>query len=432
MKNCRALLKEWGTTLANSELREIDKYPVGIINIPPSKSISHRAVICAALAGCTSDEYIENLGESKDISATKKAIAQILSGDNSCDVDCEESGSTLRFLIPIAAMSDKEWHFVGKGRLMERPQSTYEEIFAEQGLCFEKTETGLKIAGPLKPGKYSLSGNISSQFITGLLFALSLSEEDSEISLTTSLESKGYIDLTIDVMRNFGVNISTHVDANGNTIGYTIKGGQKFTASHYSVEGDYSQAAFFLCAAALGKDVLLAGLNENSCQGDRQVIDILKQMGAEVKFVHDEVANLDVLSVCPPKGKLSATTIDAKDIPDIIPPLAALSCYASGTTHITNAGRLRIKESDRLHAIAVELAKLGASIVEEDESLTIHGTDKLKGGTVSAHNDHRIAMSMALASIGCTEKVLLEGSESVSKSYPNFWDDWEKKKKENI
>ena len=414
--------------MSNNNLKKISRGPTGIINIPPSKSISHRAVICAALAGNKLDNFgINNLGESEDIAATSSAIKQILEGNNNTPIDCGESGSTLRFLIPIAAMNGKEWHFIGKGRLMERPQTIYEDIFIEKNIRFEKGLDGIKIQGPLKGGEYHLPGDVSSQFVSGLLFALSLANQDSEIKLTTPLESKDYVELTIDVMHEFGVEVIKRTDDIGNVIGYSIAGGQKYLDVSFTVEGDYSQAAFFLCAAALGCEVAVAGLNKCSAQGDIRIIDILSIMGAKSSFMQDKSTNADVIKITTPKNGLLATTIDAGDIPDIVPPLAALSCYAKGTTHIVNAGRLRIKESDRLHALAVELSKLGADIKEEKDGLVITGKANLIGGSADSHNDHRIAMSIALASLGCSQKVFLSGSDCVSKSYPEFWDDWEKK-----
>lgn len=413
-----------------SEVRTINKnqYPVGTVCIPPSKSISHRAVICAVLSGQTSENLgITNLGQSQDITATLKAITQIVNGDNKENIDCAESGSTLRFLIPIAAMSDKEWTFTGRGRLLDRPQEIYEDIFRKQNLVFEKSDNKIKVKGPIRAGSFTIPGDVSSQFITGMMYALSLADGDSEISLSTPLESKDYVNLTIETMSNYGVIVTKVNDDNGNLIGYKIKGGQKYQPVDFVVEGDYSQSAFFLGAAALGKDVTVAGLNENSAQGDRGVIDVLKKMGAELTFSYDENNNNTLLKVVAPNGGLVGTVIDAKDIPDIIPPLAAVACYAKGTTKVINAGRLRIKESDRLHALAVELKKLGADIEEEEEGLIINGKNELAGGEVDSHNDHRIAMSIALASIGCAGEVVLSGSESVSKSYPHFWSDWNNK-----
>jgi 3-phosphoshikimate 1-carboxyvinyltransferase len=326
-------------------------------------------------------------------------------------VDCGESGSTLRFLLPIAALSGDLAEFKGSGRLLGRPLDVYAKIFSEAGARFSVEKGRVTVCGPLKSGNYDLPGDVSSQFVSGLLFALPLLDGDSEIRLSTPLESRRYVDMTIDVMRRFGVEIGA-----GDSL-YTVPGGQRYRPAVYRAEADYSQAAFFLAAAALGRDVETSGLDPESIQGDRAILGVLRDMGAEVQW------NGGRISV--KASSLSAVTVDARETPDLVPPVAALCCFCRGTSRIVNAGRLRLKESDRLSALAAELRKLGASIDEGDDSLAITGVDRLRGGSVDAWGDHRIAMSMAVAAIHCDSPVLLSGWLSVNKSYPGFWSDFE-------
>jgi 3-phosphoshikimate 1-carboxyvinyltransferase len=302
----------------------------------------------------------------------------------------------------------------------------FKRIFLQQGLTFEQGPTFLHIGGQLKAGEFELPGDVSSQFISGLLFALPLLDGDSEITLTAPLESADYVAMTIDVMASFGVDVVTKEDATG----WRVSGNQSYRSSKYRVETDWSQAAFFLGAAALGLDVYTDGLNPDSLQGDRRIMNILTDMGAYLDgemraFPKRETCTI---SVFPPEDGLQAVTVDVSDIPDLVPPIAAIACYCDGTTRLTGARRLRMKESDRLHALAVELSKLGAKITEEADALIIEGQAQLKGGAVDAWGDHRIAMALALAAIGCTEPVRLTGWESVQKSYPQFWTDFQKEK----
>jgi 3-phosphoshikimate 1-carboxyvinyltransferase len=318
-------------------------------------------------------------------------------------------------------MTGDVWRFTGRGRLLQRPLAVYAEVFAKAGARFSQDDNSVLVQGPLVAGEYLIPGDVSSQFISGLLLALPLAQQDSKLVLTSALESAAYVDLTVNVMAAFGVNVS--VDAGGN---YLIPGGQRYHAATYTVEGDYSQAAFFLGAGILGRTVSCAGLLQDSAQGDATILDILGQMGADVTWKNGVVTATTTTA-----GGLNAVTIDAREIPDLVPPLAALCCFAKGTSRIINASRLRIKESDRLAAMAQELQNLGALIKETDDSLIITGQTSLRGGVVDAHNDHRIAMAMALASIGCTGPVILTGWESVQKSYPEFWIDFEKEALQN-
>ena len=360
----------------------------GTVKVPPSKSMSHRAIICAALGRGTS--IIENIDYSDDINATIDAMVAlgavinkerdkvIISGIYREDavknavryIDCNESGSTLRFIIPISLLFDGMTKFIGKGNLGKRPLDTYFDIFKEQGIKYNNVENELNmiVKGMLKPGEFSLPGNISSQFITGLLFSLPLLDGDSKINISTNIESKGYIDLTLDCMKDFGIEIE-----NRDYKEFIIRGNQKYISRNYRVEGDYSQAAFYLAADALGSDVAITDLKKNSLQGDKEVIDILERMGA--KFIVDK-NNIK----CNVEDKLVSTVIDASQCPDIIPVISLVAALAKGRTEIINAGRLRIKECDRLKAVATELNKLGAKIVEKEDGLIIDGVDELQGG----------------------------------------------------
>ncbi len=400
----------------------------GKIKIPPSKSLSHRAVIAAGLSDGVCN--IDNINMSEDITATCEIMEKlgvkinklpgklIIEGSGKLklldsELQCNESGSTLRFLIPVAMLTGKKVTFHGKGKLAQRPLNSYYEIFDKQNINYttEKGGLPLTVEGKLKPGVYELRGDVSSQFITGLIYALPLLEGDSTIKITTEMESIGYIDLTIDVLKKFGVTIE-----NKKYREFYIKGNQKYLKRDYRVEGDFSQVAFFLAAGVLGGEIECLDMKEDSLQGDKVIVDIIKEMGGKVAFENG------ILKAS--KSELKGTVIDASQCPDLVPIAAVLGALSEGTTEIINAARVRIKESDRLKAIAAELNKIGADVVEREDSLLIHGKKWLKGGTVNSWNDHRIAMAMAVASIRCTEKLVIEDSGAVKKSYPHFYEDF--------
>lgn len=406
----------------------------GRISIPPSKSISHRAVICAGLAEGISK--IDNLVFSEDISATLEGMSALgtvikdihnnigepgtlLIQGNAVPkivretIHCRESGSTLRFLIPLATLTGGPVTFTGEGLLAERPLKAYYEMFNEQGISYDTKEglLPLTIKGRIQPGTFKLQGNVSSQFISGLMFLLPLLEGDSKIIVTTELESSGYVDLTIDVLNQYGI-----VVKNEGYREFSIKGNQQYRSCDTRIEGDYSQAAFWIVAGTLGTGLTCLDLNTRSLQGDRVILDIVKEMGARVTVEGDR---LEVLA-----AETTGTTIDAGQCPDLVPILAVLGALSKGTTRIINAGRLRIKESDRLKAISTELNKIGAKIQELEDGLVIEGVERFHGGTVDSWNDHRIAMALAVASIRSTEPIILTGYEAVKKSYPHFWSDF--------
>lgn len=369
----------------------------GSMAIPPSKSYSHRGLIAAFLGG---GEAI-GVGENADTVATRECLEAIKSKK---PLYANESGSTLRFMIPIALAINGEVEISGSKRLMERPLDDYFGIFDKRGIEYSLKDNTLFAKGSLTGGDYEIRGDVSSQFITGLLFALPVIKEDSRIVITTKLESKAYVDMTIDVLKKFGIEIT----AKDNT--YIIKGNQTYKSEKYTVEGDFSQAAFFL---AMGQ-VHLTGLDKNSLQGDKEIVNVYRQMGMEI----EEIENGYITN-----GKaLKNITVDVSQIPDCVPVLASVMAVCEGEGRIVNAARLRIKESDRLQAICEELKNIGADITEGEDYLVIKGKKQLTGGVCSSHNDHRIAMAIATISPYCTGEVVIKGAESVKKSMPDFWE----------
>ncbi len=391
----------------------------GTVTPPSSKSVGHRALIAAALSGGFST--ISNLGDSKDIQATRRCLSNLSTWieDLTPDkvrvhgighsivqagpfpmLDCGESGSTLRFLIPVALLVQGEARFTGQGRLMERPLTPYEALFQEKGISWSLENGVLTIDSErgydrlaLDPGKYCLPGDVSSQFITGLLFVLPLLDGDSDLVLTSPLESRGYVDLTLDVLRTFGIRVEERADA------FHVPGNQHYESRDFTVEADWSQAAFWYAANFAGGQVDIQGLNMDSKQGDKVIALQYWQL-----------------------AKPGEAELDVSQCPDLVPPLAAMAAVRAGTTHLTHAARLRIKESDRLSTVAAALRAMGAQVEEGADSLTIHGRERLPGGgTVDCCNDHRIAMMAAVSAAFAQEPVKLLGAECVKKSYPEFW-----------
>lgn len=404
----------------------IDSRPLnGKIAAITSKSDAHRCLIGAALCGGMTEVVIND--SNRDIEATAdclRALGAKIERDGcvfrvfgieklpeKAVLDCNESGSTLRFLLPVAAALGADAHIIGSGRLPERPLSPLVERMGEHGVCFSSDRLPMDISGKLTAGRFELPGNVSSQYITGLLLALPILAGDSEIILTTKLESAGYIDMTIRTLKLFGIEIE-RIPENG---GYRIKGGQKYSSpERIVVEGDWSNAAFWLTAGAVGGDVAVSGLDADSAQGDKEIFELLGNFGArtersgeDTKVSHDE---------------LSGIKIDAAGIPDLVPILAVCACAAKGKTEITNAARLRIKESDRLKTVAAMINALGGEIAELQDGLVINGKGKLKGGSVDSFNDHRIAMAAAIASVICEGDVVIKGAQAVEKSYPAFFE----------
>lgn len=389
----------------------------GEVTAPPSKSEAHRLLIAAALAKGRS--VITGLAMSQDIAATAGALeafgARIVIKDGTAvvdgiteppgtaSVDCGESGSTLRFLIPVAAALGIRATFIGRGRLPQRPITPYLEELPKHGCEFLYNGTmPFVVSGRLAPGDYRMPGDISSQFITGLIFALTLLRGDSRVILTSHLESRPYVDITADVLSRFGGSVEEIPE------GFLVRGGRRLAAVNARVEGDWSQAAFFEVANAIGNNIIINGLNVNSSQGDKKIIEICREM----------VYNNGV--------GLKAFELDCSDIPDLVPILAVLAAFCEGESRITNVARLRIKESDRLAAVSECLNSIGGQVKAYDDMLVIRGVESLKGGEVDSFNDHRIAMAMAVASTRCTSPLLIKNAECVSKSYPDFWEEFER------
>lgn len=401
----------------------------GSVQIPPSKSMSHRAILCACLAPGIS--HIDNIAYSVDVQTTIEGMralgAEIECYENSLrikgiqdfntltdsTVNCNESGSTLRFFIPIFAATNKRVSFTGKNRLLKRPQKIYEDLFKAQGCFYEQDEVSITVEGALKSGDYTLPGNVSSQFISGLLFILPLLDGDSHIYIENHFESKSYVLLTIQMLKEFGVEVSFKDD---NTL--FIKGNQQYLAHDTSVEGDYSQFAFFAVMAALNNDLDILGVRHDSLQGDKQILDILADFG--IKFNEIEGG----YHVC--KGMPLAHDIDLHNCPDLGPIVCTLAMLSTGTTLIHNAGRLRIKESDRILAMETELRKYGCQISSTEDQITIIGGMSKTPECVSGWKDHRIVMALAVASTLAEHDVIIDEAEYIEKSYPAFFDDCRK------
>lgn len=391
----------------------------GEVTPPSSKSQAHRALIAAALGGGIST--ISNLADSQDIQATRRCLSALGAlvedlGPGTLRVhglgnsipqagpfptlDCGESGSTLRFLIPVALLVQGQAAFTGRGRLMERPLAPYEDLFRGKGIGWSMEHGVLTLDSgrgydrlALDPGEYRLPGDVSSQFITGLLFALPLLEGDSDLLLTAPLESRGYVDLTLDVLDRFGVVAEPREN------GFHIPSGQMYQARDLAVEADWSQAAFWYAANHLGGQVDILGMDPASRQGDREIAAYSRML-----------------------ARPGQVELDVSQCPDLAPPLAAMAAVRTGTTRLTNAARLRAKESDRLASVTRALRAMGGQVEEYADSLTIHGVKRLPGGgVVDCANDHRIAMMAAVCAASAEAPVKLLGAECVRKSYPEFW-----------
>ena len=414
-----------------------NEFTGGCVRIPPSKSVAHRHVLCAALSRGTC--VLSHVDLSEDIKATVAAVNALgvqtrfdeetgvltldasALGHQNAVIDCGESGSTLRFLIPIAAALGASARFLGRGRLPQRPLGVYGELLPAHGVEF-RSQGGLplEISGRLKWGVYRLPGDVSSQFITGLLLALPLLEGDSEIVLTSHLESKGYVDLTIATLRDYGVEIQETPH------GWKVPGGQRFVPRDCQVEGDWSQAAFFLCMAALsptGAPVEIQGLRPDSLQGDKACVELFRKFGLRVSW-HGESLSAWNPRAAEPFGGLQGFTIDASQIPDMVPALSVCAALSRGETRIVNAQRLRLKESDRLAAMAEALNAVGARVESSPDGLVIQGVPWLRGGLVQGKNDHRVVMAMAAAALRAREPLMVTDAHSIRKSYPGFFQDF--------
>ena len=394
---------------------------VGELSPPPSKSVLHRYIIASSLAKGISK--IENISFSEDIIATieamKKLGANIEQKENyllidgsdifknlneNIEIDCNESGSTLRFLFPLSIVEENKVLFKGRGKLFKRPMTPYFENFEKYKIKHSYIdENAILLEGKLKAGIYEIDGNISSQFITGLLFSLPLLDRESKIIINGKLESSNYIDISLDCLSKFGIKI-----INNSYQEFIIEGNQSYRAGNYRTEADYSQAAFFLVANAIGSKIRINDLSENSLQGDKKIIDYISEI--------DNWNSKDTL------------ILDGSETPDIIPILSLKAAVSGKKIEIINVERLRIKESDRLKATVEELSKLNFDLIEKKDSILINSREALKANknekivSLSAHSDHRIAMMIAIATTCYDGEILLDNLDCVKKSYPNFWE----------
>ena len=403
----------------------------GIVTVPGSKSAAHRAIICAGLA--RGKTLIENVDLCDDIIATlggisalgakaeKKGNNIVITGIGAGEhrdfvprIDCKESGSTARFLMPVVLAVAGAGRFTGSKGLAKRPFDVYFDIFKLHGIKYTQNLPGfdLKLAGRFKGGNFTLPGNVSSQFITGLLFALPLCRGNSEITLTTPLQSAGYVDMTLDILADFSIEIK-----NINYQVFKIKGGQAYkTPEKYFVEGDFSAAANYFVADALGCDIKIKGLNINSKQPDREVLNILAHMGCEI------VGEKGLLSVKP--TELKAVEFSGENCPDILPVLSLALCFGKGRGKITNCQRLKIKECDRLTGTARLIKSLGGNINCDESTIYTSYTESLTRGDLTVYGDHRMRMLAAMCSTVAKGKISIDNTECVAKSYPNFWADF--------
>jgi len=398
----------------------------GSVICPPSKAVFHRAAICAALSGerCMIDNYIP----CEDVSATLEILnmagfSHSVESDRliiepgkyrggAITADCRESGSTLRFLIPVLGALGIPVTFIGKGRLCVRPMDIYEKLLPQHGLSFSHgTEIlPLKIEGKLTGGCFLLDGGVSSQFISGLLMAMPLLDTASSVQIVPPFESTPYVSMTIDMMAKFGVDVKVDGDS------FYVPSGQAYRPADIVCEGDWSAAAFFIAAGLLGGDIKLLGLRADTIQGDAAALDIFAALGANIKADNNCVAIYS--------GRPRGMTVDVADIPDMVPAICAAAAFAKGeTTHIINAGRLRLKESDRLAACAENLRRLGCDVVEEAASLHITGIDRKTANAAGlcGYNDHRIVMAFAVA-LSAANGGTISDMHAVEKSYPAFWE----------
>lgn len=398
----------------------------GAVRISASKSQAHRMLICAALSRTPGHLMLD--GFSEDIEATMQCLRALgakieAEADGlwieppavspaQAALDAGESGSTLRFLLPVLGALGVRAQIRMHGRLPERPLSPLWELLEAHGMQLRREDDLLHVCGQLQAGSYALPGNVSSQFVSGLLFALPLLAEDSVLTVTGQLQSARYVAMTEQALRAAGI----HFEKNGQC--WTIPGGQRYAApDRQLVEGDWSNAAFFLCMGALSRQgVRVSGLDPASLQADLAITEILTRFGAEVNIEGDTVTVR--------RGTLRGITLDARPVPDLVPVVSVLAALCVGETRIENAARLRIKESDRLRTTAALIEALGGTVRELPDGLVITGQPALAGGSVDASGDHRIAMSAAVAACGCTQPVTLCGSECVAKSYPAFWEDF--------
>ena len=392
----------------------------GIVTAPPSKSYAHRYIIASFLS--KTNGFISNCKPSNDVLATLNALKNLgldyAFNDNGVEIkngtaitnpilDCGESGSTIRFLVPIVSALGVKCKFTGSERLLERPIKELTDCLNANGADID----GLNLNGKLTSGNFKINGGISSQFISGLLFALPLLNGDSTLEIVGETVSQNYIDITLDVLKDFNVSVDKTES------GYFVKGNQKYVMpDNAAIEGDYSNAAFLLAMGVLGGNVTVTNLNKNSKQGDKKIVEILKDFGGDIK----EVAN----GYTATKGELNGITVNCEDIPDIVQILSVVAGYAKGVSVFKNVNRLEIKESDRVLGIINNLKNANIKAEYNGKDLTVYG-GKVEGGIFSGDNDHRTVMSAVVMATFAKGESVIKGAEAVNKSYPTFFNDFE-------
>ena len=399
--------------------------PNGTVTAPPSKSYAHRAFLAAALA--SGNSVVENAGTNRDLLVTLEAVRQLgadvkFSGEvayisgfggsssaNQLVIDCGESGSTLRFLVPVLAMMGGGV-MTGAPSLLERPMQVYEELFSLHGSLCQKTKNGYMIGGPLQGGSYTLVGDVSSQFITGLLYALPLAKQDSVLRVQPPFESKNYVDMTVQVLADFGISILRQDEYT-----FVIPGNQAYRPARYTVEGDWSSAAFFAVLGALRGKVTCTGLRNDSLQADRSILQIVADFGAKVNVLPD---GFTVEAV-----NLMGQKVDISNCPDLGPVVMCLGVLSRGCTTVSGAARLAYKESNRLETMAAELKKIGGNITDDGKTVDITGGFTPSRDVIDSHNDHRVVMSMAVAGAVLDSGIVIKNANVCDKSYPEFFDD---------
>jgi len=401
-----------------------------LVKVPPSKSYTHRAIIASALSDGTSKIFSPLFSDDTlaTINACKSLGVPIVEANGCLEVkggklkqpknpiNCRLSAATLRFMTAVASLVEGKTVLTGEEGLLKRPIGPLVKALNQLGIHCEARGEYPPVTvygGSLNGGEASIVGDVSSQFISGLLFVTPLAKNNSKIVLTSQLESKPYVQLTLEVLRKHGVNVKVLGDHEG----YVTNGNQKYKPYNHRVPGDFSSASFLMAAAAItGSKIRLKNLDvQTRKQPDIEILDILEKMG--VKIVLEE----DCVTV--EGGKLEGISLDAKNIPDLVPISVVLACYAEGETKIKNVRRLRIKESDRVEAITSELVKMGGKILKLENELIVEGVGRLKGATINPHKDHRIAMACAVAALGAEGKTKILDAECVKKSYPNFFQD---------
>ena len=407
---------------------------------PKSKSYEHRFLICELLSKLGEADTLDAQGglgktarsravtrEPEDVMATKDCISKIklslMDGRSEVVLDCNQSGSTLRFLLPIVCALGLKARFLMRGRLGKRPMDELINELKVHGCNIDRENDTIYTSGKLEHGIFKLPGDISSQYISGLLMALPLLSSDSEIHVLRPIVSAGYIDVTLDVMRKSSISVTE--ESSGSEYIYRIKGGQRYILPEKCiVEGDWSNSAFWLAIGVLGDEPLaIEGLNPNSLQGDRRIFDLLREMGADIRAVMDN--DKAVFEAYPLGNKaLKAIALDAENIPDLVPLIAILACFTDGKSRIEGIKRLRLKESDRLLAVEELIDGLGGSCKIHEDAIEIIGLGKgamLRGGELRCFDDHRIVMSAAASSLRCREDVLIDNAFAVNKSYLGFF-----------